>query len=71
MPLSTSAWKRLRDDSGAVTTDWVILTAALVALALPVIVMVRNGAEATGSQVSDSLETATLDPIGALVPGSD
>lgn len=33
-----------RDEDGAVTVDWVVLTAAIVGLGLLVIASVRNGA---------------------------
>lgn len=43
----------LKDESGAVTVDWVMLTAALVGLALAVTASVSNGME----DLSGDLET--------------
>ena len=34
----------LRDEDGAVTVDWVVLTAAVVALAVAIVVALTNGA---------------------------
>ena len=47
-----------KDESGAVTVDWVVLTAAVVGLALLVIGLVRTGLEAAGGQIADELETS-------------
>ncbi|MEO0381507.1 MAG: hypothetical protein AAF252_14660 [Pseudomonadota bacterium] len=33
----------LRDEDGAVTVDWVVLTAAVVALAVAIVVALTNG----------------------------
>ena len=47
-----------KDESGAVTVDWVVLTAAVVGLALLVIGLVRTGLETAGGQIADELSTA-------------
>lgn len=35
--------KFLRDESGAVTVDWVVLTAAIVALGVALVLTLQNG----------------------------
>ena len=46
----------LDDETGAVTVDWVVLTAALVGLGLAVMVVVSNGAEDLSGDIQDTLE---------------
>ena len=41
------------DDRGAVTVDWVVMTAAAVSLALGSIFIWRNSAEGVANQISD------------------
>ncbi len=49
------------DESGAVTVDWVVLTAALVGLGLAVMGVVSGGIEdLTATNASDLSGTATL-----------
>ena len=50
-----------KDESGAVTVDWVVLTAAVVGLALLVIGLVRTGLVSAGEQIAEELETAMED----------
>ena len=45
----------IRDEDGAVTVDWVVLTAAIVALGLVVGTSVRNGAVTLGNDVGADL----------------
>jgi Flp pilus assembly pilin Flp len=57
----------LADDSGAVTVDWVVLTAAIVGLGLAVVTSVRSGVGSLGTNISNSLSSAsvaTLDSLG-------
>ena len=49
------------DESGAVTVDWVVLTAAIVGLGIAVVASVRGGVENVGSEISRSLGTISLD----------
>ena len=49
------------DESGAVTVDWVVLTAAIVGLGIAVVASVRGGVENVGSEISRSLGTIKLD----------
>lgn len=45
------------DESGAVTVDWVVLTAAIVGLGIAVVATVRTGVGNLGTQISTSLST--------------
>ena len=53
----------LADESGAVTVDWVVLTAALVGLGLAVMSVVSGGIE--------SLSTNIATDLGAMEPNDD
>jgi Flp pilus assembly pilin Flp len=46
------------DESGAVTVDWVVLTAALVGLGLAVITVVAGGLDTAANAIDDDLEAA-------------
>ena len=46
------------DESGAVTVDWVVLTAAIVGLGIAVVATVRGGAENMAESIGTSLDTA-------------
>lgn len=51
--------KCFRDDQdGAVTVDWVVLTAAIVGLGIAVLTSVSNGAERMASNIETQLQTA-------------
>lgn len=59
------------DESGAVTVDWVVLTAAIVGLGIAVVASVRGGVEGMGTAISSSLSNATFDPTeGTLTLGT-
>lgn len=45
------------DESGAVTVDWVVLTAAIVGLAIAVLAAVSSGVEKLSTDISDQLTT--------------
>ena len=47
----------ISDESGAVTVDWVVLTAALVGLGLAVMAVVSGGVESMTGQIDDVLQT--------------
>ena len=55
------------DEAGAVTVDWVVLTAAIVGLGLAVIASVRTGANSVANQIQTSLTAASLNPL--TIPG--
>ena len=52
------------DESGAVTVDWVVLTAALVGLGLLVIGVVSGGLETASGTIDDSLRSASTQSWG-------
>ena len=43
------------DESGAVTVDWVVLTAAIVGLGMVVMKIVGGGIEGLGNDIADDL----------------
>lgn len=45
----------IRDEAGAVTVDWVVLTAALVGLGLAVMTVVSEGIESTSNDIDGTL----------------
>lgn len=47
-----------RNESGAVTVDWVVLTAAIVGLGIAVLASVRGGAETMAGNIATELGTA-------------
>lgn len=55
----------LRDDSGAVTADWVVLTAAAVGLGLAAAVVVGEGVGLLGTDIGASLSNASVVSLGA------
>lgn len=48
-----------QDDSGAVTVDWVVLTAAVVSLAATVIFAIQGGTDNVGDGTGTYLTNAT------------
>lgn len=50
-----------RSESGAVTVDWVVLTAAIVGLGLAVMAVVSTGVEDLSGEIQGAL--ATSDPL--------
>ncbi|SDW64064.1 Flp family type IVb pilin [Celeribacter indicus] len=46
-----------RDEDGAVTVDWVVLTSAVVGLGIVVLSTVANGTKSLGSNISGDLAT--------------
>ncbi len=49
-----------RDENGAVTVDWVVLTAALVGLAIAAVSVIAAGAMDTSTGIGAHLEAMTL-----------
>lgn len=47
------------DDSGAVTVDWVVLTAAIVGIGMSVIAAVSTGIESASEEIDGGLEVAS------------
>ena len=48
------------DESGAVTVDWVVLTAAIVGLGLAVMSVVSGGTEDLTQRISDKMTNQTI-----------
>lgn len=46
------------NESGAVTVDWVVLTAAIVGIAIAVIAVISGGIEEASTGINDELQTA-------------
>jgi len=49
-----------KDESGAVTVDWVVLTAAIVGLGIAVLTSVSGGTTSLADTVSGKLATMTI-----------
>lgn len=64
MTFITNIKKFAADESGAVTVDWVVLTAAIVGLGIAVVASVRTGVVNLGGQIETSLGTARIAPVG-------
>lgn len=55
-------FKRFKnDETGAVTVDWVVLTAAVVGLGIIVITTIRPGIEGAGTRILTDLNQAGTD----------
>ena len=63
----------LNDEDGAVTVDWVVLTAAIVGLGIAAITAVSNGVTGLGEAIASDLSTdgTTSTYIGAGIPAED
>lgn len=55
------------DESGAVTVDWVVLTAAIVGLGIAVVYSISGGITTLGTAITTAVGTA---PIGPSDPNS-
>ena len=51
------------DEDGAVTVDWVVLTAAIVGLGIVVLGTVRTGAEGMATNIATELTTTTVPDV--------
>ncbi len=49
-----------KDESGAVTVDWVVLTAAIVGLGIAVVASVRSSTDALGTKISSAIGSVTV-----------
>jgi len=49
-----------KDESGAVTVDWVVLTAAIVGLGIAVLTSVGNGTTSLADKISGDLASMTI-----------
>ena len=50
----------LKDESGAVTVDWVVLTAAIVGLGIAVLTSVSGGTNVLADNISSHMASRTL-----------
>jgi len=48
----------VKDEDGAVTVDWVVLTAAIVGIALAIIAVIRTSLNAAATDIADAISTA-------------
>ncbi len=53
--------KFVKSEDGAVTVDWVVLTAVIVGLAGAVVVTIQGGTETAGTAVSTELSDIDVD----------
>lgn len=51
----------LKDESGAVTVDWVVLTAALVLFGAAAVAVIRPGLMAQTTQINTAITNAAAD----------
>ena len=49
-----------RDEDGAVTVDWVVLTAAVVGLGVAVLSTVAEGTKSLGGKISTDLQSRSV-----------
>lgn len=56
----------LNDESGAVTVDWVVLTAAIVGLGIAVLTSVQGGTQSLADSISSSLASATVQSLTGI-----
>ena len=49
-----------RDEDGAVTVDWVVLTAAIVGLGIAILATVSGGVSDLAGDISSELSTMTI-----------
>ena len=52
------------DEDGVVTVDWVVLTAAMVGLAIAVAVIIRSGSAGMSNNLSNELTSTAVSSIG-------
>lgn len=48
------------DEAGAVTVDWVVLTAAIIGLGFPLMYVVSSGANNLSSKISTQISQQTI-----------
>ncbi len=56
----------LLNEDGAVTVDWVVLTAACVGLALAAMFSISNGTQAFGESVQAYLTDTTVEELAGI-----
>ena len=53
--------RHLKDEEGAVTVDWVVLTAAVVGLGVAAVTTIEGGVGTLASTISTAVSTKTVD----------
>ncbi len=53
-------------EDGAVTVDWVVLTAAIVGIALAAIISIHQGTDSFGQSVNDFLTETTVEELAGI-----
>ncbi|MCF6271877.1 MAG: hypothetical protein L3J37_01615 [Rhodobacteraceae bacterium] len=53
----------VKDEDGAVTVDWVVLTAAIVGIAIAVALTIEDGLQAVATDISDGLAAAVTEAL--------
>lgn len=48
------------DDDGAVTVDWVVLVAAIVGLAIPIVALIYSGMDIAAGTINDSVGSMSI-----------
>ncbi|HEU0223241.1 MAG TPA: hypothetical protein VFR34_13660 [Paracoccaceae bacterium] len=61
MKLFKNARRLTKEESSAMTVDWVVLTAAIVGLVTAVILLVLGGTEHQAADISGTLAGVTVD----------
>jgi Flp pilus assembly pilin Flp len=56
----------LNEEDGAVTVDWVVLTAAVVGLGVAGVAAVKGGVDNLASSISTEMTSATVVSLGEL-----
>jgi Flp pilus assembly pilin Flp len=62
----------LKDETGAVTVDWVVLTAAVVGLGLLIFTLIRPAVSSLSQSIADEMadaEACMSDPDSSDCPG--
>ena len=60
-----------KDECGAVTVDWVVLTAAIVGLGIAVIASVAGGVNDLASNISGSLSDGQVNTLAGLASAAN
>jgi len=61
----------VKNESGAVTVDWVVLTAAIVGIAIAVLTVVSGGINQAATSINSTLSgAATNSAIASAISGS-
>jgi len=58
----------IKNEDGAVTVDWVVLTAAIVGLGIAVLTSVSGGTTTLAGKISSNLAAGTVGVVGAVTP---